>query len=179
MWVIVGNYQSYWEIFPIDENAFPIIKINILLTMSFFIGEYQYTIDTKGRVNIPAKFRKNLTPEDENTFIITHSPDKCLDVYPLKVFQEKIVNKINDLSESNREHRYYTSVTGSNSSDSIIDKQGRIAIPQKLLDYGGITKDIMIIGAFHRIELWDPKEREKYLERMKNSELQIDQGLMP
>jgi len=147
--------------------------------MSFFIGEYLYTIDNKGRVNIPAKFRKALTSENENMFIITQGADKCLDVYPLNIFQERVVEKINGLSDSKKEHRYYTSVTGSNSSDAVVDKQGRIAIPQKLLDYAGITKDILIIGAFHRIELWNPDVRNDYIENMTNSELQIDQGLMP
>ena len=147
--------------------------------MPFFIGEYRYTIDTKGRVNVPAKFRKGLVPEDENTFIITQSADNCLDVYPLTVFQEKIVNKIDRLSESNKEHRYYVSITGSNSSDAIMDKQGRIAIPQKLLDYAGISKELLIIGAFHRLEIWEPKQREEYLEKMKAVEINIDKDLLP
>lgn len=147
--------------------------------MSFFIGEYKYNIDNKGRVNIPAKFRKSLVPEAEDTFIITQGRDRCLDVYPLNVFQEKIVNKINDLSESDTAHRYYTSFKGSTSSDSSLDKQGRIAIPQKLLEFAGISKEILIIGAFHRIELWDPQVREDYLDKMKNSEEQINNELMP
>ena len=147
--------------------------------MSFFIGEYQYTTDDKGRVNIPARFRKNLIPEDENMYIITQGRDKCLDVYPLNVFQEKIVDKINEFSESNDAHRYYTSIKGASSSDASLDKQGRIMIPPKLLDYAGITKDILIIGAFHRIELWDPACREEYIKKMENSEIQIDKELMP
>ena len=147
--------------------------------MSFFIGEYRYTIDNKGRVNIPAKFRKGLEPEADNTFIITQGKSQCLDVYPLDVFQDKIVNKINEFSESNDAHRYYTSLRGSNSSDASLDKQGRIAIPLKLLEYAGITKDIVIVGAFHRIELWDPQVREEYIDKMKNSEVQIEQELMP
>ncbi|MBD3290890.1 division/cell wall cluster transcriptional repressor MraZ [candidate division KSB1 bacterium] len=147
--------------------------------MAFFIGEYQYTIDNKGRVNIPAKFRKTMSPEAENTFIITQSKDKCLDAYPLDVFQQKIVDKINEFSESDEAHRYYTSVTGSNSVDAQLDKQGRIAISPKLLEHAGIKKEIMIIGAFHRIEFWEPEARKQYLEKMKNSEVQIDKELMP
>ena len=175
----MGNFQSYLGLFPIHINSFPILLTKLFLLMSFFIGEYQYTIDSKGRINVPAKFRKGLIPEADNTFIITQGADKCLDLYPLNVFQERIVNKVNGLSESKKEHRYHTSFTGSNSSDAVLDKQGRIAIPQKLLEYAGITKDVLIIGAFHRIELWAPKVRVEYLERMKNSEIQIDKELMP
>lgn len=147
--------------------------------MAFFIGEYQYTIDNKGRVNIPAKFRKTMSPEADNTFIITQGKDKCLDAYPLDVFQDKIVNKINEFSESDEAHRYYTSVKGSNSVDAQLDKQGRIAITPKLLEYAGIQKEIIIIGAFNRIEFWEPDVRQEYLEKMKNSEDKIDKEIMP
>lgn len=147
--------------------------------MSFFIGEFNYTIDDKGRVNIPAKFRKNLNPKAKNKFIITQGKDICLDVYSMDVFKEKIVNKINEFSVSDDSLRYYSSLKGSTSIDVDLDKQGRIAIPQRFLDYARITKDILIIGAFYRIELWNPNIRKEYLEKMKNTELQIKQEQLP
>lgn len=120
-----------------------------------------------------------MTPEAESTFIVSQGKNKCLDAYPMDVFQEKIVSKINEFSESDDAHRYYTSVKGSNSSDAQLDKQGRIAISQKLLDYAGIKRDVLIIGAFNRIEFWEPDARAEYLEKMKNAEGQIEPDLMP
>lgn len=146
---------------------------------SFFIGKYQFTLDDKGRVNMPAKFRKALTSEADNMFIITQGYDKCLDVYSMDVFQEKFVNKINDFSESEDSHRFYSSSKGETSIDVSLDKQGRIAIPQAFLDYAGIKKDVLIIGAFHRIEIWDPKERELYTERMQKANLSVDKQQLP
>ena len=147
--------------------------------MSFFIGEFEYTIDNKGRVNIHAKFHKNLVDDAQDTFIIMQGQGTCLDVYPLDIFKDKIFNKINQFSESDEAQRYYVSITGANSSDAQLDKQGRIAIPQKLLNHAKIAKEILIIGAFNRIEMWNPDLRKDYLEKMKNKESQIDKELLP
>ncbi|MBN1154616.1 division/cell wall cluster transcriptional repressor MraZ [candidate division KSB1 bacterium] len=149
--------------------------------MALLIGEYKYAIDDKGRINIPSRFRKSLGGDSESTFIITKGKeeDKCLDVYSYDVFEKKIVTKLNEFSESDAAQRYYTSLKGSNSHEAPIDKQGRITIPQKLLEYSQITKDVLIIGAINRIELWDPAARDNYLKRMANAEESLDKGLMP
>jgi MraZ protein len=147
--------------------------------MSLFIGKYLNTLDEKGRVNMPAKFRKNLTSEVDNTFIITKGKYKNLDVYGWDFFQEKFVKKINDFSESDDALRFYSSLKGENSSDVTLDKQGRMAIPQDFLEYAKINKDVLFVGAFNRIELWDPKEREEYVEAMKKSNLPIDSAQLP
>jgi len=149
--------------------------------MALLIGEYSYTIDDKGRLNVPSKFRKALGEDGDSTFIITkgNEEDKCLDVYPHDVFEKKIVAKLNEFSESDATQRYYTSLKGANSHEAPLDKQGRITIPQKLLDYSRIKKEVLIVGAFNRIELWDPDVRTQYLERMAKAEESLDKGLMP
>ena len=77
--------------------------------MNYFIGEYRYTLDDKGRVNIPAKFRKATSGEAEGKFIIYYDEeDNCLYVYPNDLFEKKIVNFIDKLSEAKKEHRAYT-----------------------------------------------------------------------
>ncbi len=83
------------------------------------------------------------------------------------------------MSQSDEAERYYMSVMGANSGDSQLDSQGRIAIPQKLLAYAGIKKEIMIIGAFNRIEMWNPEKREQYLKEMKDADAQIDKKMLP
>ncbi len=147
--------------------------------MPVFIGEFTYTIDDKGRVNIPAKFRKNLTPAAMNTFIIMRSKTGCLDVYPQDIFEKKVLSKIEQMSHSDEAQRYYMSVVGANSCDSQLDSQGRIAIPQKLLEYAGISKELRIIGAFNRIELWSPERREHYLKENKEIVGEINPDLLP
>lgn len=147
--------------------------------MGFFIGEYEYALDNKGRINIPAKFRKAMAPEANDTMIITLSRDKCLDVYPMDVWQKRIVDKLSDFSEMDPKHRRLTSLIGANSVDSAIDKQGRIAIPPKLLKYAELEGKVVVVGAFNRIELWNPEVREQYQTDPNSALDEIERELLP
>jgi MraZ protein len=145
--------------------------------MPLFIGEYFYTLDDKGRVNIPAKFRKATSEEADNTYIISHGKDKCLYIYPMDVYENKIVNIIDQLSETDPLHRAYMSLLGAKSVDASLDKQGRISIPLKFLEYAGITKDVQIVGAYNRIEVWDPKIRSQYVEEIESSGIDLEEKI--
>jgi MraZ protein len=147
--------------------------------MDFFIGEYDYALDNKGRLNIPAKFRKAISSNANETVIITVSQEKCLDVYPLDIWQDRIVSKLSDFSEMDKNQRRLTSLIGANSVDSVFDKQGRIIIPQKLLNYAELTNKVIIVGAFNRIELWNPDIRQKYLQDNNLAVDGIDKNLLP
>lgn len=146
--------------------------------MSFFIGEYEYTIDNKGRLNIPAKFRKAMSPAANDTFVIKEGPDNCLDVYPLDVYQEKIVARLNEFSEMKRSHRRLTSLIGGSSTYSELDKQGRIIIPPKFLKFADLKNKVNIIGAFNRIELWNPEKRSEYIEESKSALEEFDEDAL-
>lgn len=131
--------------------------------MNFYIGEFKYSLDDKGRVNIPAKFRKVGAEDAIGKYVITFdSEDCCLYVYSKDVFETKIVGIIDRLSEANKDHRAYMSMVGENSIETTLDKQGRITIPPSFLHKAKITKEVMIIGAFNKIEIWDPLVREKF-----------------
>ena len=131
--------------------------------MSFFIGEFIYALDDKKRINIPAKFKKEISEESKGKFIVSYyEEDNCLSIYPYDVFMTKIVSFLNKLSETDKDHRAYKSMVGENSIEVAVDKQGRIGIPANFLDKACITKEVKIIGAFDKIEIWDPKIREDY-----------------
>jgi len=134
--------------------------------MAFFIGEFFYTLDEKGRVNIPAKFRKVTSHEAQGTYIITYGKDQCIYIYPMDIYEKKMVSVIDNLSEANAEHRAYMSMMGSRASDASLDKQGRIMIPPKYLEWAGIDKSVHIIGAYNRIEVWNPDIRKEYQKQL-------------
>jgi len=142
--------------------------------MPLFIGEFFYTLDDKGRVNIPAKFRKATSENADSTYIIQHGRDKCLYIYPMDVYENKIIEIIDKLSEADPIHRAYMSLLGSKSIDATLDKQGRITIPPKFLEYAGIQKDVHIVGAYNRIEVWDPKIREHYIQEIESSGIDLE-----
>lgn len=116
--------------------------------MRMLIGEYAHTLDAKGRVNVPSKMRDHLGEH----FILTKGLDGCLFVYAMEEWaclEDKI--KALPMSKARTLQRFLFS----GAVDVELDKQGRIVIPTNLRDYAGLTKDIMIIGASTRAEIWD------------------------
>ena len=117
-----------------------------------FMGEHNHTVDAKGRVIIPAKFRDELGDE----FVLTLGLDGCLFVYP----NDEWLNFVNDLKglpgskEARQLQRYF--MAGAASCE--VDKQGRFLIPQKLREHAGLDKDLVLVGVLNKIEIWS-KER--------------------
>lgn len=112
------------------------------------IGEYQHNLDAKGRAFIPARFREELGEH----FIVTKGLDNCLFVYSLEEWS-KLEEKIRSLplSKARNLQRFFFA----GASDLEADKQGRVLIPANLREYAFLQKDVMIIGASNRVEIWD------------------------
>ncbi|MFY9214421.1 MAG: division/cell wall cluster transcriptional repressor MraZ [Tissierellaceae bacterium] len=124
-----------------------------------FIGEYQHTIDSKGRIIIPSKFREELGDE----FVITKGLDNCLFVYP-KDEWEILEDKLKKLPLTNKNARAFVRFFFSGASESNLDKQGRVLIPANLRDHSRIEKDAVIIGVSTRLEIWSREEWEGYID---------------
>ncbi|MSS63040.1 division/cell wall cluster transcriptional repressor MraZ [Velocimicrobium porci] len=117
-----------------------------------FMGEYNHTIDTKGRIIVPAKFRETLGEE----FVVTLGLDGCLFVYPDEEWQN-FVSELKNLpgsKEARQLQRYF--MAGAASCE--VDKQGRILIPSKLRQQAGLEKEVVFVGVLSKIEIWS-KER--------------------
>jgi MraZ protein len=120
------------------------------------IGEFRPTIDTKGRLNFPSKLRDDLGEE----FIITKGLDNCLCVYPMHEW-EKLERKICELPSSksrNLQRFFFASATKAQ-----IDSQGRLLIPQALREYASLKKDVTVIGASIRAEIWDSENYDNMI----------------
>lgn len=121
------------------------------------IGEYHHTIDTKKRLALPAKFRKEMG----KTLIITRGIDNCLVVYPekeWKVMSEKLENLPGNLPEA----RSFARMILSGAMEVNLDKLGRILIPDYLKSYAGLKKNVVICGLSNRLEIWDEEKWEVY-----------------
>ena len=116
-----------------------------------FVGEFSHTIDDKGRLTIPAKFRDEL----EGGVVITRGLDGCLWAYP-RYEWEKLAEKISQQPSTNRAVRNFVRFMFSSAFDSIPDRQGRVIIPQNLRDYAGIESEATVIGVMNRVEIWKP-----------------------
>ena len=130
------------------------------LTKNTFIGEYAYALDSKGRINIPAKFRQTLSKNNKNTFVISRGIDSCIYVYPLIQWQE-IEKNLRNLSSLSTINRTFVRNTARYATPSTYDKQGRIKLTPSLIEYSFLKKDILIIGMVNKIEIWDPIQLSK------------------
>ncbi|MCK4352721.1 division/cell wall cluster transcriptional repressor MraZ [candidate division WOR-3 bacterium] len=123
-------------------------------------GKYKYSLEEKGRIFIPVKFRRGLMPDDEDTFVVTKGYDGCLALYPLNEWRkvgEKLKKYPTNDSKSRKTARWFSA----NAEVVKLDSQGRIKVPQHLVDFAKLVKEVVIIGVFNRIELWEPKAYEK------------------
>lgn len=136
--------------------------------MSSFKGSYLYSVDNKGRINIPSKLRKYLSPEANDNFVVTRGYEQCLFVYPQDEWM-RLEESIRQLSSTNPKHRFFTRTLCQHAAEVQLDGQARITVPKELLQFSGIESDVMIIGVLERIELWNPKRYEEYQQTQSES----------
>ena len=132
-----------------------------------FMGEYSHSIDAKGRLIMPAKFREQLGDE----FVVTKSPDKCLYVYTneeWKNFEEKLAT----LPITNKGTRQFVRFFLAGAATCEVDKQGRILLPAVLREYAELDKEVVLVGTSKRIEIWN---KDRYLADQKEYEDNIDE----
>jgi MraZ protein len=126
------------------------------------MGSYGYSVDSKGRINIPAKLRKEMSPEAENKFVITRGYDGCLYLYPFDEWA-KVANDAKQLSKVDPDHRLYQRKLAEFASDAKLDAQSRIVLPKDLLQHAEIENEVLIIGVLDHIEVWNPQRYKAYL----------------
>ena len=122
-----------------------------------FMGEYHHTIDDKGRLIIPSKFRTELG----ESFVITRGLENCLFVYSL-VEWNKIVDKLKKLPFTKKDARNFTRFFLSGATITELDKQGRANIQTSLIDYASLEKDCVVIGVNDRLEIWSKQNWEDF-----------------
>ena len=122
-----------------------------------FIGEYAHSIDAKGRLIMPAKFREELGI----TFIVTKGLDGCLFVYSKNEWVQ-LEEKLKTLPFTSKDARTFNRFFFAGAIECEVDKQGRILISQNLRDYANLSKDVVIIGVSTRIEIWDKEKWDNY-----------------
>ena len=125
-----------------------------------FTGEYNNSLDEKNRLNIPAKFRKALDPINDRTFVLTQGFDQCLLLYPLNEWQE-VETQLSQLSSIRSRDRDFVRSITRHATPVQYDGQGRVQIPESLIVFSKIQKEVNIIGMIKKIELWDPEVLSK------------------
>jgi MraZ protein len=121
-----------------------------------FTGQYSFNIDSKNRINIPAPLRKQFSNKDKKTFVVTRGIDSCAWIYPI-IEWKKIQSELQQLSSLSKTNRIFLRNHLRHANILKYDSQGRFVLPQSLIEYASIKKDITIIGVLNKIEIWNTK----------------------
>lgn len=140
---------------------------------SMFMGEYHHTIDLKGRMIIPSKFRDGLG----ESFVITRGLDQCLFGYPMSEWK-LIEEKLKALPLTKKDARAFTRFFFSGATECELDKQGRVNIATPLLQYAKLEKECVVIGVSNRIELWSKSIWENYVAEQEDSFEEIAENMI-
>lgn len=137
------------------------------------MGEYQHSLDTKGRLIIPAKFREELG----SMAVITRGLDNCLFLFPQKEWL-RLEEKLKALPLTKADARQFVRFFFSGAAECEQDRQGRIMLPQNLRSYGQIEKEVAVIGVSSRIEIWSQQRWSGYVEDAQNAYESIAENIV-
>ncbi len=137
-----------------------------------FIGEFHHSIDEKGRLAIPVKFRNDF----KNGAVVTRGLDKSLFLYTNKEWK-KLAEKLDKLPISQSKSRAFARLMLAGAMDVSLDKQGRVVLPDYLRSYCNLNKKAVVAGLYSRIEIWSEEEWERYKQQTENSSNDIAEAL--
>jgi len=131
--------------------------------MTGFIGEYEATLDAKGRFLLPSGFKKQLPDSGGDSFVINRGFEPCLSLYTSKswkpIFSQ--LSELNDFEPKVRQFRRYF-LNGATQVE--LDSAGRLLVPKNLIEYAGLEKDIVLVSAIDKIEIWDKTKYQQFFE---------------
>ena len=139
-----------------------------------FFGTYTPKLDEKGRLFLPAKFRDQLT----EGLVVTRGQERCLTVWSMQDFQG-LTDRLREAPVTNKGTRDYVRMLFAAASQEVPDKQGRVSIPPVLREYASLGKDVMVIGAMNRIEIWDPASWQAYSEEQEQKFSELSDEVFP
>ena len=139
-----------------------------------FFGTYTPKLDDKGRLILPAKFREQLA----GGLMVTRGQEHCLYVWPQDEIA-RITERLREAPVSNKATRDYVRMFASAASDETPDKQGRITIPTQLREWASLSKDVVVIGAMTRLEIWDEAAWNSYSEGQEESFAELSDEVFP
>jgi len=130
-----------------------------------FIGEYESTVDAKGRFLLPSGFKKQLPEADNALFVLNRGFEKCLTLYPIQSWEPlyKDISLLNDFDPKVRDFRRYF-LNGATQIE--LDSAGRLLLPKNLMEYASLGKDIVLVSAVNKIEIWDKNKYQQFFDAM-------------
>jgi MraZ protein len=139
-----------------------------------FLGTHSPRLDEKGRLILPAKFREELA----GGVVITKGQEHCLYVFPAAEFQ-RLAEDLQAQPVTHKAARAYSRMFFAGAHDEVPDRQGRVTIPAHLREWAGLDRDVAVIGASNRVEIWDQQAWEQYLASNADAYAGMEEGVLP
>jgi MraZ protein len=136
--------------------------------MATFRGSYKHSIDHKGRVSIPARFRRVLSGDANETFVVLRGFDACVSLFPADEYK-RLEERLRARSFHDETARRFQRTMLLDSRDETLDAQGRVAIPPRLIEHAQLKHEVMINGLLDHIEIWNPETFENYMKSSNRS----------
>jgi len=133
------------------------------MAVNDFSGEFHFSLDSKKRISIPSAMRKMLAPEAEGVLVFTHGFEGCVYVYPNDEWK-RLTKKLNSLDSFNVKVRDFIRLFVGPAFKTVMDNQGRVLLPDTILQMAKIDKDILLLGSLNKWELWNPLLYTKYMQ---------------
>lgn len=130
--------------------------------MAGFLGEIACKVDAKGRFAFPSRFAKQMPAESNSAFVINRGMEKCLNLHTLPKWNG-IAQEMQKLNEYNPKERKFLRQFMRGATELTLDGTGRLLLPKRLIEYAGIKKNIVVVGFFDRLEIWDEETYENYM----------------
>lgn len=134
----------------------------------YFKGSESHSVDSKGRVAVPAKMRRLFSPEANNTLVVTRGVDKCIMCFPLDEWEIYSEN-LRRLNIFNPKERYVLNVMNMWMDELEMDSQSRIKLPAQLLEFAKIKDKVKVVGMGNHIAIWNPEEFDAYLSKSEDA----------
>ena len=138
------------------------------MSVNDFSGEFRFSLDPKKRINIPAALRKLLSPEAQGTLVFARGFEGCVYVYPNDEWT-RLTHRLNSLDSFNVKVRNFIRLFIGSAFKTTMDNQGRVLLPDQVLQMAQIEKEILLLGSLNKWELWNPEKYQVYLSENKLS----------
>ena len=143
-----------------------------------FLGNFNYSMDAKGRISIPARMRKFVSSESNDTFVLTRGSSKCINIYPMDYWKELVASKLDKLNTFDPQDAKFMRMFLQEAAEDKFDSQSRLLVPKKLIEFAEIDKEVLILGMNKYIEVWNPQLYDNYLKGIEDSYESIAKEVM-
>lgn len=137
-----------------------------------YLGRYYHTIEEKGRISLPKKFRQS----ENEQFVITRGLDGGLFLFPLNEW-EKQIQELSQRTFTKKAHRDFIRLMTNDAQEVEVDKLGRILIPEYLKTFAKLDKQAVVVGSYSRIEIWDVQEYHNYIDELEKNAEEISETM--